>query len=49
MRAVSVFLILIIVTVHTSLARILTQQQFLRELRDYGVPEYDLPICEFNS
>ncbi|XP_023708064.1 lysozyme X-like [Cryptotermes secundus] len=41
MRAGSV-LILIIMTAHTSLATILTQQQFLMQLRNYGVPEYDL-------
>jgi hypothetical protein len=49
MKAASVFVFLIIVTAHTSFARILSQQQFLRELRDYGVPEHDLPTCEFNS
>jgi hypothetical protein len=48
MRASSV-LIIIIMTAHTSLARILSQQQFLRELRYYGVPEYDLPTCECNN
>lgn len=48
MRAASV-LILIIMTVHTSLATILTQQQFLSQLRNYGVPEYDLATCECNN
>jgi hypothetical protein len=49
MRGVIAGLILIILTAQTSSARILSQQQFLRELTDYGVPGNDLPTCEFNS
>ena len=46
MRAVSVFLILVVVTIHTSLARTLTQCQLLAELRARGVPENELATCE---
>jgi len=46
MRAVSVFLILVVVTSHKSLARTLTQCQLLAELRARGVPENELATCE---
>jgi hypothetical protein len=49
MRAVSVFLILVFVTAHTSLARILTPCQLLTELRRHRVPENELATCEFNA
>jgi hypothetical protein len=49
MRAVSVFLILVVVTAHTSLARTITQCQLLAELRRHGVPANELATCEFNG
>jgi hypothetical protein len=48
MRAVSVFLILVVVTAHTSLARTYTQCQLLAELRKNRVPENELATCEIN-
>jgi hypothetical protein len=49
MRAVSVFLILVVVTAHTSLARIYTPCQLLAELRRHRFPEKELATCEFNA
>jgi hypothetical protein len=49
MTAISFCLILVIVTVHTSLARVFTQCELLSELRRQGVPENDLATCEYNS
>jgi hypothetical protein len=49
MGAVSVFLILVFVTAHTSLARTFTPCQLLAELRGRGVPENELATCEFNA
>jgi hypothetical protein len=49
MRAVSVFLVLVVVTAHTSLARRLNQCQLLAELRRHGVPGHELATCEFNA
>jgi hypothetical protein len=49
MRAVSVCLVLVVVTAHTSFARVLTKCQLLKELRWYGVPEYELATCKFNT
>jgi hypothetical protein len=49
MRAVSVCLILVVVTAHTSLARVLNQCQFLAELKRNGVPANELATCEFNA
>uniref|UniRef100_A0A1V1FIX5 lysozyme n=1 Tax=Reticulitermes speratus TaxID=60591 RepID=A0A1V1FIX5_9NEOP len=47
MRAVSVCMILVIVTAHTSLARVFTPCQLLSELRRQRVPENELAtwIC----
>jgi hypothetical protein len=49
MRAVSVCLVLVVVTAHTSLARVLTPCQLLAELRRLGVPEKELATCKFNT
>jgi len=49
MRTVSVFLILVVVTAHTSLARKFTPCQFLAKLRRHRVPENELATCEFNA
>jgi hypothetical protein len=49
MRAVSVFLILVVVTAHTSLATRITACQLLTELRRHRVPENELATCEFNA
>jgi len=49
MRTVSVFLILVVVTVHTSFARKFTPCQLLAELRKNKVPENELATCEFNA
>jgi hypothetical protein len=49
MRAVSVCLFLVVVTAHTSLAKVYTQCQFLGELRRHGIPENELATCEFNA
>jgi hypothetical protein len=48
MRAVSVCLVLVVVTAHTSLARVLSPCQLLAELRRHRVPERELATCEFN-
>jgi hypothetical protein len=48
MRTISVFLVLVAVTAHTSLAKKLTPCQFLKELRKYGVPGNEQATCEFN-
>jgi hypothetical protein len=49
MRAVSVCLFLVVVTLHTSLARRFTPCQLLAELRRQRVPENELATCEFNA
>jgi len=49
MRAVSVCLILVVVTAHTSFARKFTPCQFLAELRKHRVPENELATCEFSA
>jgi hypothetical protein len=49
MKAVSVCLFLVVVTAHTSLARVFTPCQLLAELRRNGVPENELATCEFNA
>jgi hypothetical protein len=49
MRAVSVCLLLVVVTAHTSLARVFTPCQFLAELRRNRVPANELATCEFNA
>jgi hypothetical protein len=49
MRAVSVFLILVVVTAHTSLASRITECQLLAELRRNGVPANELATCEFKN
>jgi hypothetical protein len=49
MRAFNLCLILIVVTVHTSLAKVFTDCQLLSELRRYEVPKDQLATCEFSS
>jgi hypothetical protein len=49
MRAVSVCLILVVVTAHTSLAKVFTKCQFLAELKRNGVPKDQQATCEFNA
>jgi hypothetical protein len=49
MRAVSVCLILLVVTAHMSVAKILTPCQLLGELKKQNVAGNDLATCELNS
>jgi hypothetical protein len=49
MRAVSVCLFLVVVTAHTSLARVFTKCELLAELKKYGVPANELATCEYNA
>jgi hypothetical protein len=49
MRAVSACLILLLVTAHMSVAKILTKCEFLKELKKQNVAEKDLATCELNS
>jgi hypothetical protein len=49
MIAVSVCPFLVVVTAHTSLAKIFTPCQLMGELRRNGVPENELATFEFNT
>jgi hypothetical protein len=49
MRAVSVCLVLVVVTAHTSFAKVFTECELLAELRGFGVPENELATCKLNT
>jgi hypothetical protein len=49
MRAVSACLIILLVTVHMSVAKILTKCEFLRELKKQNVAKKDFATCELMS
>jgi 4-hydroxy-L-threonine phosphate dehydrogenase PdxA len=49
MTAISVCLFLVVVTAHTSLAKVFTQCEAMAVLKKQEVPENDLATCEFNA
>jgi hypothetical protein len=49
MRALSVCLILLLVTVHMSVAKTFTKCQFLQELKKHKVASHNLATCELIS